>query len=197
MSYSKTYFSAFIAGICIALGGVCYLSIDNKIIGAFMFSLGLLTICINEFSLFTGKVCFARKLDDIKNLVIIWIGNFIGCSFIAGLVRISKPQLIQKAIEMCNTKSAEGLLVIPLGVMCNILIFFAVNNYKQLYDTKKSVLLMMCVAAFILCGFEHCVANMFYFVVAGRFDIEYLMLNTVGNIIGGIGISWLYDCIKM
>ena len=196
MNYSKTYLSAFVAGVCIALGGACYLSLDNKIIGAFMFSLGLLTICINEFSLFTGKVCFARKLDDIKHLVIIWIANFLGCNFIAVILRIAKPELIQKAAQMCDIKSAQGLMVIPLGFMCNIFIYFVVNNYKNLYDTKKTILLMMCVAGFILCGFEHCIANMFYFAVAGKVDVVYILLNTLGNILGGLGIAIVCDAIS-
>lgn len=196
MKYTNTYISAFIAGMCIALGGCCYLSVDNKVLGAFLFSLGLLTICMNEFSLFTGKVCFARTMDDVKHLIIIWIGNFVGCALFGGLIRFAKPQVISKAVEMCDAKLLEGWRVIPLGILCNVLIYFAVVNYKNLYDTKKSFLLIMCVMAFILCGFEHCVANMFYFIVAGKFNIGYLLLNTVGNVIGGLGISWYRDCIK-
>ena len=196
----KTFLSAIVAGICIGIGGSCFLSIDNRIIGSFMFSLGLLTICTNQFSLFTGKVCYARRLDDFINLIWIWFGNLLGCTLVGFTLRLIKPQVIQKATEMCNTKISEGLLVIPLGILCNILIFFAVDGFKKIdNDVAKTVLLIMCVMAFILCGFEHCIANMFYFTVS---DIEYtpiiyLLLNTFGNAIGGLAISFIHETVKI
>lgn len=198
----KTLINAIMAGICIGLGGACFLSIDNKIIGSFMFSLGLLTICANQFSLFTGKVCYARIKDDFINLIWIWFGNFIGCSLIGFILHLIKPQLIQKATEMCNAKLSEGLLVIPLGILCNVLIFFAVDGFKRIdNNVAKTVLLVMCVMAFILCGFEHCIANMFYFTVADctkiNYPIIYLLLNTFGNAVGGLAISFMYETVKL
>ena len=121
--YDKTFISAIIAGICISIGGTCYLSLDNKVVGAFMFSLGLLTICSNEFHLFTGKVCFARKWDDYLNLLLIWIGNFVGCGIVGVSVKYTRPQLIQKAVEICNIKITEKWwTIIILGIFCNVLI---------------------------------------------------------------------------
>ena len=197
--YYKTFISAIIAGICISIGGTCFLSLDNKVIGAFMFSLGLLTICSNEFHLFTGKVCFARKWDDYLNLLLIWIGNFVGCGIIGFSVKYTRPQLIQKAVEICNIKMTEKWwMIIILGIFCNVLIFFAVNNFKETAKKEKVVLLIMCVMAFILCGFEHCVANMFYFIVAGTPDsTRYILLNTVGNAAGGLAIGLVCERLKV
>ena len=195
----KILLSSIFAGLCIGIGGACFLSIDNKIIGSFMFSLGLLTICTNQFSLFTGKVCYARTINDFINLIWIWFGNFMGCALVGFTLHLVKPQLIQKATEMCNAKLSEGLLVIPLGIMCNILIFFAVDGFKRIDNNiAKTILLIMCVMAFILCGFEHCIANMFYFTVADCVNpIIYLLLNTLGNAIGGLAISFMYETVKL
>lgn len=197
--YYKIFISAIIAGICISIGGTCFLSLDNKVIGAFMFSLGLLTICSNEFHLFTGKVCFARKWDDYLNLLLIWIGNFVGCGIVGFSVKYTRPQLIQKAVEICNIKMTEKWwMIIILGIFCNVLIFFAVNNFKETAKKEKVVLLIMCVMAFILCGFEHCVANMFYFIVAGTPDsTRYILLNTVGNAAGGLAIGLVCERLKV
>ena len=197
--YHKTFISAIIAGICISIGGTCFLSLDNKVIGAFMFSLGLLTICSNEFHLFTGKVCFARKWDDYLNLLLIWIGNFVGCGIVGFSVKHTRPQLIQKAVEICNIKMTEKWwMIIILGIFCNVLIFFAVNNFKETAKKEKVVLLIMCVMAFILCGFEHCVANMFYFIVAGTPDsTRYILLNTVGNAAGGLAFGLVCERLKV
>ena len=198
----KTLINAIMAGICIGLGGACFLSIDNKIIGSFMFSLGLLTICTNQFSLFTGKVCYAKTVDDFINLIWIWFGNFMGCTLVGFTLHFVKPQLIQKATEMCNAKLSEGLFVIPLGMLCNVLIFFAVDGFKRIdNNVAKTILLIMCVMAFILCGFEHCIANMFYFTVADctkiNYPIIYLLLNTFGNAVGGLAISFMYETVKL
>lgn len=198
----KILINAIMAGICIGLGGTCFLSIDNKIIGSFMFSLGLLTICTNQFSLFTGKVCYAKTVDDFINLIWIWFGNFMGCTLVGFTLHFVKPQLIQKATEMCNAKLSEGLLVIPLGMLCNVLIFFAVDGFKRIdNNVAKTILLIMCVMAFILCGFEHCIANMFYFTVADctkiNYPIIYLLLNTFGNAVGGLAISFMYETVKL
>lgn len=194
----KLLLSSIIAGICIGLGGTCFLSIDNKIIGSFMFSLGLLTICTNQFSLFTGKVCYARTLNDFVNLIWIWLGNLVGCTLVEFTLHFIKPQIIQKATEMCNAKLSEGLLVIPLGIMCNILIFFAVDGFKTIdNNVAKTALLAMCVMAFILCGFEHCIANMFYLFVSNTEVVfPYLLLNTLGNAIGGLGIGYVCELIR-
>lgn len=190
----KMLTSAIVAGICIGLAGTCFLSIENRTVGALMFSLGLLTICMNRFSLFTGKVCFARKKDDFINLALIWIGNFIGCGVVGLSVHFIKPILIQRAAEMCATKLTEGFYVIPLGIFCNILIYFAVSKFN-ITDTMSCVLLVLCVMAFILCGFEHCIANMYYFWVCemSSASIVYLLLNTVGNAIGGFIIGYMCE----
>jgi formate/nitrite transporter FocA (FNT family) len=189
----KRIVSAIIAGVLIGIGGTAFLAIDNKMDGAFMFSLGLMLICMNNLNLFTGKVCYAETLQDAIGCIEIWCGNFIGCWLIGTGVRFGREDLVIKATEICSAKLAENYYVIFLGVMCNILIFFAVNGFREnKFKFGKYFALIMCVMAFILCGFEHCIANIYYFTVSGTINLPYIMLNTIGNTIGGYGIYAIY-----
>lgn len=186
----KLRIKSFIAGICISIGCIVNLSCDNKYIGAILFAVGLYSICVCDFNLFTGKVCY---LDNITDLIRIWIWNYIGCIAIALICIPTKLfNLSEKANTMCLNKLSETPLeTFILGILCNVLIYFAVEGYKN----KQSILLIFSVAVFILCGFEHCVANMFYFSLATLshlsiksiiLSMEFIFVNTLGNATGGI-----------
>ena len=75
--------------------------------------------------------------------------------------------------------------------------YIAVNNYKKENDIiGKYITIFMGVMAFILCGFEHCVANMFYFSIAGVFSLKvvgYLLIMILGNSVGSILIALPYN----
>jgi len=173
---------SIIGGLFIALGGTCSLSVDNKIIGAFLFAVGLYAICCTGQLLFTGKASYSK---DIYELTSILFGNFIG-AYIGGLIiSFVKPNLYENAIAVCNTKLSEtSLQTIILAVLCNIFIYIAVEGYKN----NQPILLIMGVMAFIVCGFEHSIADMVYFGVARKFnpyDIVFLCKVVIGNLIGG------------
>lgn len=184
----KLRIKSFLAGICISIGCIVNLSCDNKYIGAILFAVGLYSICVCNFNLFTGKVCY---LDNIIDLIRIWIWNYIGCIVIA-LICIPMFNLSEKATVICMNKLSEmPLEIFFLGILCNILIYFAVEGYKN----KQPILLIFAVATFILCGFEHCVANMFYFSLATLshlsiksiiLQMAFIIINTLGNTTGGI-----------
>ncbi len=73
--------------------------------------------------------------------------------------------------------------------------YFAVNGYKILKDFGKYVVIYLGVVVFILCGFEHCVANMYYFTVADLWSLKtfgYLAIMVLGNSVGGCFIP-LFD----
>lgn len=186
----KLRIKSFLAGICISIGCIVNLSCDNKYIGAILFAVGLYSICVCNFNLFTGKVCY---LDNITDLIRIWIWNYIGSIAIALICIPTKLfNLSEKASAMCLNKLSETPLeIFILGVLCNVLIYFAVKGHKN----KQSILLIFSVAVFILCGFEHCVANMFYFSLATLshlsiksiiLQMEFIIVNTLGNTTGGI-----------
>ncbi len=183
------------AGIAIALGGTVFLSVDNKIIGAVAFTVGLFCVCTMGFSLFTGKVCYALDNDKAyaANLIIIWLGNLAGTfltAWVLSLTRIA-PTISEKATALAETKLSDGLLsIFILAIFCNMLIYIAVDGFKNNpHELGKYLALFFGVVVFILCGFEHCVANMFYFSVAGAWSLKtllYVLVMTAGNAVGGL-----------
>ena len=76
------------AGALIAIGGIAYLSVENKVAGSFLFSLGLLTVCMYGMNLYTGKIGYVliNKLDYLYELFIGLLGNFIGAFSVGILV---------------------------------------------------------------------------------------------------------------
>lgn len=184
------FIKAIAAGACISIGCLVNLSCDNKYIGAILFATGLYAICICGFSLFTGKACYS---ENNKDLYIIWTGNIWGCILITLIGHFTKLRaLLSKSNEICLSKiSAEPwYAIILLGILCNFMIYFAVEGFKN----NHPLLLIFSVAVFILCGFEHCVANMFYFlfsasVLTYKQIISFLLLNSIGNLCGGLLIQ--------
>ena len=178
------------AGVLISVGCIVSLSVGGGIPGAFLFSIGLLAICVMQFSLFTGKVCYAKLLDTPKILLIL-AGNLAGTIGMAYLIRFLRPELIEPAAALAAKKLQESWRVIPLGMLCNMLIFLAVDGFrKEEHKIAGTLLLVLCVMGFILSGSEHSIANSFYLALAGRLPegqtLLYLWLNIVGNAIGGL-----------
>ena len=205
MKYIKTLILAILAGLSISIGGIVFLSCDSKVVGALFFTIGLFTVCTFGFNLFTGKVCYAfdNKVSYIFDLIIIWLGNFIG-SLVSGLLmRLTRvaPALIEKAASVCEAKMSGTLVsTFILGIFCNICIYIAVDGFKNnSHEIGKYLALVFGVVVFILSGFEHCIANMFYFSMAGIFSGKmflFLIVNTLGNTFGGLLIPGLKKIIK-
>ena len=190
----KTFILAVLAGICIGLGGTVCLSVENSVVGALLFSIGLLTILAFGFNLFTGKVGYAldNKPSYIGTLVIIWLGNLCGTGLVALLVRFTRvyETLEAKAQGLVDTKLADSpISILLLAIGCGMCMFIAVDQYKKQESMVKALFVIFPVMVFILCKFEHVIANMFYFFLAGSFTLKtlaYLLIMTVGNSIGGL-----------
>lgn len=193
MKALKTFVSAVLAGMCVGFGGVVFLSLDNRIIGSVMFTVGLFTICTFGLHLFTGKVCYALENGKSYNLAlpVIWLGNLVGTGITALIVSLSRIDGISaKAEELCATKLDDSILsLFLLGVLCNIFIYIAVEGYKNNpHELGKYLSLFFGVMVFILAGTEHCVADMFYFWLSGwSVDAAVrVLVITLGNAAGGI-----------
>ena len=196
----KTVFSGILAGISISIGGTVFLLSDSKIAGAIFFSVGLFSVCAFGFSLFTGKVCYVFENDRsyAMKLPLIWIGNLIGSLIVAFLEMQTRlaPQLAEKADGISKTKMSQGLLsAFILAVLCDIMIYIAVEGYKSIpHEVGKYLAVFFGVTVFVLCGFEHCVANMYYFTVGNAWSgkaVLYLLVMTAGNAVGGVLIPLL------
>lgn len=186
---------AIAAGIFISIGGAVFLSCENSVVGAVFFSVALLSICFMGLYLFTGKVGFlavSHTGREIAEVVLTLLGNLIG-TFIGGiLVSAAKPKLMENAIARCLPRLEMGVLPILItAFFCGILMYTAVAIYKE----KGSPLgIFFCVPVFILSGFEHSIADMFYFFCARMFSGEvflFLLLVVIGNAVGGMFIPAL------
>ena len=185
----KWTFGGILAGICISMGCIVFMHTgrvypEYKWVGAFLFSIGLSTVVIYGLNLYTGKVGYLLKnnLNHLIMTLVAIVGNFIGCMII-GFV-FTYPE----AIPMCEAKLALDFpLALMKGVMCGMLMFIAVNYYRK----KESLLLVfVCVPTFILAGFEHSIADMFYFFSAEMmWSLEAFAF--IGTIILGNGIGAL------
>ena len=194
MKKLKVFVGGILGGISISIGGVAFLSVDSKIIGSLLFAVGLFTICTFGFDLFTGKVCYSldNKPGYLLDLLVIWLGNLAGAWLTAVLIGFTRNASIsERAASMCQVKLADSLpSVFILAVFCNILIYIAVDGYKKNpHECGKYLSLIFGVAVFIICGFEHCVANMFYISMAGAWSgkaLVFILVNTLGNAVGGL-----------
>lgn len=193
----KMFLLAIGAGLAISIGGTVYLSVDNKIIGSLLFAVGLYAIVLNGLFLYTGKVGYlvdqSDKIEYLGLLAITWLGNLAGTWIGAVAVLNTRIQGIREnAVGICETKLADGpLSVFLLAIFCGILMYIAVDGFKE---KENPLILFFCVSVFILSGFEHCIANMFYFSIAGAWSLKtivYLIIMTLGNSLGGMLIPSL------
>lgn len=195
MKYAKTFIGAVLAGISIGLGGLVFLAVDNRVLGAALFTVGLFTVCTFGLNLFTGKVCyvFQNNRTYVLNLPIIWLGNLVGTGLTALCASLTRSALalVEKAASMCAVKAGDNLAsLFFLGVLCNIFIYIAVEGFKNNpHELGKYLSLQFGVMVFILAGTEHCVADMFYFWMgrawSGR-TVVCILVITLGNAVGGV-----------
>lgn len=201
----KYFLKAILAGIMIGIGGTIYLSLENKVVGAFLFAIGLFVICTREFNLYTGKVgyIFDNRPKYLVEVITTIIGNFVGTFMVGFLLRFTRvyTKLNAKAIELCNIKLSDNIVsILLLSFFCGILMYIAVDGHKKLENPLGKYLgIFLGVAVFILCSFEHSIANMYYFSVAGIFTAKmfgYLGLMILGNAVGGVFIPLVYKIIN-
>ncbi len=191
-----------IGGMMIGIGGCVSLSCDNKYIGSLLFSLGLFAIVQFGFGLYTGKVGYIplRKPVYLLECLFTILGNALGTFLDAFLLQQTRvfPTLSEKAMANVNAKLSDGYLsMFVLAVFCGMLMFLAVDNARISRadggHIEKTVGVIFCVMVFILCGFNHCIADMFYLFLTGRIVDAgiYLPLVILGNSVGGMLIPLL------
>lgn len=194
------FLRAILTGFAIGIGGIVYLSCDNRYIGSFLFGTGLFVILSFGFNLFTGKVGYAveNKPSYILDLLVIWLGNLAGTASTGGLILLTRaaPSISEKASGLCGTKLSDGLLsILVLSFFCGMLMFIAADGFKKIENPVGKILaIFLPVMVFILSGFEHCVANMFYFTAGMAWSLKafgYLLVMSAGNAVGGMFIPFV------
>lgn len=228
MPVGRMFVAAMLAGAFIAFGALffCVFLGDSsisfavqRVVGGLCFCLGLtLTLCCGA-ELFTGNtlmVCGAlsRKIGIgpmLKNWVVVWLGNLAGALVVVFLVFMAHvADMNGGGVGSAMLSTAVGKVspdwatLFFKGILCNILVCLAVwIGFSARTVVDKVAGLLLPVTAFVACGFEHCVANMFFLpmayvlkltgfasaVDASVLDMGSILYSisaaTAGNIVGG------------
>lgn len=208
------FMQALLAGMFIGIGGTAAIKVSNKflptdgmgsIVSAFVFTIGFVLIISLGVQLFTSSNLLTLNVLDkevslkkvLINWMIVWIGNLLGAFFMGLLLYLAngytlvEQHYIEHIIE--HKVSLDFMSAILLGIGCNIIITLTVLLAAATNDyLSKVVVSIFGVMIFLLCGFEHVVANMYYFSIGGLYgmasmsSIMYnLLFVTIGNLLGG------------
>ncbi len=231
MSAVKTLLLGIMAGMFIAFASAAsntaLCTLDGsaaRIAGACVFPGGLAMVIIAGSELFTGNnlmiIAVLKReislMQMLRNWGLVYIGNFIGALLIAALVVYSgqlsmfSSALAQTTINVAGAKTAmEFHEAFFKGVLCNILVCTAVwMSFATKSAAGKFLAIFMPIMMFVLCGFEHSVANMYYIPAGlladscsayssidtpealtwGAYFVKNLIPVSLGNIAGGAGM---------
>lgn len=180
MKISELFKSSFLAGVCIGIAGFGYLA-EKSIIGAVLFSFGLLTVVHYVLKLYTGTAGFIKK-GETGTLLLILLFNIVGCLAVSMLVRCSSMPLQETAQKILEGRLEMGPLrggVLAIG--CGFIMTTAVTFARK----AQYLPLLFGVPLFIMCGFPHCVADAFYYLCV---PLDFLMANAVDVLIFYISI---------
>ena len=185
-----------------------------RFLGASMFCVGLILVVIPGSELFTGNILMtAGAVGDkltlrgiLRNWIVVYVANFVGALLLAfalfGTGLMGAPEA-PTALGTAAIQTVDAKLAIPFwqalirGILCNMLVCLAVLLTISARTTMGKILgIYFPITAFVMCGFEHSIANM-YFLPAGLLARGDLMANfgtmfvdnlipvSLGNIIGG------------
>lgn len=232
----KLFVLAIFAGAFIALGAFGSQSVAvsigqaslGKFLGSLVFPVGLLMVIVAGGELFTGNSLIIISVLDkkakltgmLKNWIIVYIGNFVGSMLIVLLLAYGhmfsmyNNELANVAVNAAASKCSLSFQdAILRGILCNILVCISVWISFSAEDAGGKILgLFLPIMLFVVSGYEHCVANMYFvpagIVVSGNYGIvadglswgSFLLNNllpvTIGNVIGGacmVGIGYYYS----
>lgn len=195
--YVVLILNAVLSGIMISVGGAVYLMCENKIIGSFLFSFGLFTIVQRGFALYTGKVGYIPENAPVYiiEVLVTLIGNAAGTAFAAVMLRQTRfSQALHEKADLCMTAKTGDTIVsqLILGAFCGMLMYLAIDNAKECRKRNADISLIFGISIpvmiFIICGFNHSIADTFYMFMAGTFpiDMTYILTVAAGNAIGGM-----------
>ena len=183
--------SSVFAGILIAIAGYGFLA--GQAVGIFLFILGLAAVVSYKLKLFTGTVGFINW-REIPNLVIILLGNVLGCWLVSLIAKVDTVLGIQTAAQtVLQSRLQLGWLACGIkAIGCGVLMSAAVEFSRRGVDFGYWVPLLFAVPLFIHCGFPHCVADAFYFLTCPKsvlMDSGWDLLSVYGSIVVGNSIG--------
>ena len=184
--------NGFIAGLLIGVGCVANIVSDNPLQGAILFSLALLAICAIKYKLYTGAIGFLNSFSEIHYLILMLLANFAGVAAFCYLIANYSGLNIDTS-ALCEAKLNETWYeALTRSFGCGVLIHIAVISYLRVStpETKANPLFVILpVVAFILCGYDHCIANYGYLVMNNVYWTNNLPIWVAGNSLGALTIS--------
>lgn len=224
---------AFIAFGCAATNTAAHSLTDVstiRTICGLLFPGGLAMVLLTGAELFTGNCLMPISVLDkkiklyamLKNWLFVYLGNFVGSMIVAcGCAMFGQMNYSSGGLAVFTMKLAVGKAALPfsnafvLGIFCNVLVCLGVLCGLAAKDVAGRILgAFLPVAFFVICGFEHCVANMYYIPAGilashvpayaakaaeagldlsaltwGNFFIKNLVPVTLGNIVGGAAVG--------
>ncbi len=209
MKYLKALLFGIFAGLAIGLGSLAFTLVSAYLTGtsglifaSALFSIGLILVCVLGLQLYTGKVGVVfddrKKLaENAINLPIMLVGNAVGAfglGIICHFIFMNIPEIADRilAISLGKTNSTTVFLQ---GIFCGALVYIAVYLFKNLQNyAMKTIGIITAVTLFVYCGFQHCIANMFYFGMAFNWNIDMLwniLIVILTNSIGALLVRCL------
>ena len=183
----RVFALSILAGMMIGSGALFMLIVKgdptlpfaaSQVLGGLCFALGLICVVVAGSELFTGNALMVAAAMDkkitwgamLKNWVLVWVGNLIGSLILVGVVMGAATATMNGGavgnamINVAYSKIALGPGVIFFrGILCNWLVCLAVwMGFAGRTVIDKIFTCIFPVMAFVACGFEHCVANMFF-----------------------------------
>lgn len=186
----KIFFGSLGAALLISIVSYCNLVSGNNYVGAALFAFGLIIICAYSMNLFTGMAGYITKSSVLPFLTAAGVNCL--AAFALGLLASFDSKCREKAAAVCAAKIDKGILwMFVSAVFCGILIYLGVDFYKK----RGGFLgIIFAIPLFVVCGFDHTVADMFYYGAAGNCRIDDIWLFAaalMGNIAGSNIIRFL------
>ena len=190
-NYIDTLKKAIFAGIAISFGCIAFLTM-GKLIGPLLFTFGLITVVHYKLSLYTGSVGFLELLgfnsvtfNNWKTILIIILGNIIGCLIVAILASFGGFTFAISASSVVESRLSQPILSVIVRAMgCGLIMTTAVKFARE----GRFLPLLFGVPLFIYCGFYHSIADTFYYAfssVKPTFDmVWHLFMTYLGNYFG-------------
>ena len=229
MPLGRAFVLACLAGFFVGMGGMFMLAVKSdstlsfaasSLLGGLSFSLGLFSVLVAGAELFTGNnlmvLGFLRGKYGFGKLVRSWLvvyaGNLVGSLVLAAVLLAANfagmngGAVGETAVAVATAKTSLPFATAFFrGIMCNVLVCLAVwLGFAGKTVVDKFLAAAIPVTAFVTCGFEHCVANMFFLpfgmvLSGGSVTLGGVVTNivaaTLGNIVGGAilfaGAYWL------
>ncbi len=193
----STLINGIPSGILLCIGCAVSMSAETKIIGAFLFSLGLFIIIQFGLGLFTGKAGYiaTNPPSYVGEVALTILGNMIGTACGGTLLHITRfgNVFADKAAEIMLVKMNDNpLSMFVLAIFCGILMYSAVEGSKRASNKGDYIDALFAavfpVVVFIICGFNHCIADMSYFFISGCANAHlaplYFCMAILGNALG-------------